>query len=194
MNGKVAALSATAAPSGARRPTAISRISLGAAAAVALSSALFGCRSREAEPAPKVADPRAVAAPSAAAAHPTAAAAPAADAPLGVADLAALAWRERAGQEAFRRARAAERQGDWAAMVARCQEALAADPSHLEASWLLAAGLSHLRRFSEVAPPLVRAVAGDPGKWARPALELPLFAPYWESGQGEAVQIGRAHV
>jgi hypothetical protein len=114
--------------------------------------------------------------------------APADDAPLGVADLAALAWRERDGKEAFRLARAAERRGDWAKMVTHCEAALAADPSHLEASWLLAAGLSHLKRFPELAAPLAVAVSGDPAKWAQPALQLSLFAPYWASGQGEALR------
>lgn len=104
--------------------------------------------------------------------------------PLGVDSLASLRWSERAGHAAFRLARAAERRGQWAQMVGHCQSALAADPSHLEASWLLAAGLVHLGRHAEVGEPLARAVAGEPGKWGAPALTLPLFAPYWESGQG----------
>lgn len=107
---------------------------------------------------------------------------------LGVESLAALRWSERAGHAAFRLARAAERRGQWAQMVAHCQSALAADPSHLEAAWLLAAGLVHLGRHPEVGAPLARAVAGEPGKWGPPALALPLFAPYWESGQGELLR------
>lgn len=149
----------------------------------------WSCRSRE------VAPPSAVAAageakPAAGAGSGEAAApvAPAADLALGVADLAGLRWRERGGQEAFERARAAERRGNWAEMVQHCQEALLVDPTHLEASWLLAAGLSHLGRFSEVAAPLLQAVAGDPMKWALPALQLPFFAKFWASGQGDGLR------
>lgn len=113
---------------------------------------------------------------------------PPAEPALGVESLAALRWSERGGHGAFRQARAAERRGQWAQMVERCQAALAADASHLEAAWLLAAGLIHLGRFAEVGEPLARAVAGEPGKWGPPALALPLFAPYWASGHGDHVR------
>jgi hypothetical protein len=158
---------------------------------VAAAVIFAGCSSRESgrERGAAGESPTGAAAPTAApAAKISPAPAPADDAPLGVADLAALAWRERDGKEAFRLARAAERRGDWATMVTHCEAALAADPSHLEASWLLAAGLSHLKRFPELAAPLAVAVAGDPAKWAQPALQLSLFAPYWASGQGEALR------
>jgi hypothetical protein len=186
MDGIAAARTASARTI-ARAGSAWPRLGLVAAAVI-----FAGCSSRESgrerggsgeAPAPASAARAAVAAPPAKISP-----APADDAPLGVADRMALAWRERGGQEAFARARAAERRGDWAKMVAHCEEALAADPSHLEASWLLAAGLSHLSRFSELAAPLARAVAGDPGKWAQPALQLSLFAPYWASGQGGALR------
>lgn len=154
--------------------------------AVALAAGLFAaCGSRRDGDSPTEKRAAAEVVPAGAAAEPSLAALPVADdAPLGVASLDALLWRERGGQEAFQKARAAERRGDWAKMVAHCQEALAADASHLEASWLLAAGLSHLGRFAEVTAPLATAIAGDPGKWGQPALELSLFAPYWASGQG----------
>lgn len=113
---------------------------------------------------------------------------PPAEPALGVAALAELAYSGRAGHAAFRRARAAERRGDWARMVEECQAALAADPSHLDASWLLAAGLAHQGRFAEVAAPLVRAVIGDPVKWARPARSLSLFAGFWKSGAGALLE------
>jgi hypothetical protein len=108
--------------------------------------------------------------------------------PLGVSDLAALSWRERSGTEAFRRARAAERRSDWSGMVGDCQTARTGDPSHLEASWLLAAGLVRLGRFPDATAPLLRAIAGDPGKWWLPALQLPLFAPFWASGSGDGLR------
>ncbi len=147
------------------------------------------CRSREAPPPSAVAATGEAKSAAGAAVSPAAApVAPAADLALGVAELVGLRWRERGGQEAFERARAAERRGDWAEMVKRCQDALLVDPSHLEASWLLAAGLSHLGRFSEVAAPLLVAVAGDPMKWALPALQLPFFARFWASGQGDGLR------
>ena len=61
--------------------------------------------------------------------------------PLGLADFTAWQWRERAGQPAFRIARKAENRDDWAGVVTACSEALAADPTHLEAAWLLAVAL-----------------------------------------------------
>ncbi len=146
---------------------------------------LAGCRSREAQP-PQGAGAAAVIPAAAAAKNPVVT--PPAELPLGFGELAAMEWRERGGQEAFRLARAAERRGDWAKMVEHCRSALTVDATHLEASWLLAAGLSHLGRFAEVSAPLLLAVAGDPAKWALPALQLPLFAPYWASGQGEGLR------
>src|SRR5688572_751714 len=60
-----------------------------------------------------------------------------ADRPLGLPALAAHRWRDRAGHAKFREARAAEAREDWPAVVIACRAALAADPTHLEASWLL---------------------------------------------------------
>lgn len=152
-------------------------------AAAALAAALLSsCSDRGAQ---SRAEPAASPPPAPAAPPPFA---PPAAVVLGVESLSALRWSERSGHAAFRLARAAERRGQWAQMVAHCQSALAADPSHLEASWLLAAGLVHLGRHAEVGEPLARAVAGEPGKWGPPALTLPLFAPYWESGQGELLR------
>lgn len=153
--------------------------------ALALS---WSCRSREAAPPSAAAAGEAKPAVGEALTAQASPVAPAADLALGVADLEGLRWRERAGQEAFERARTAERRGNWAEMVKHCQEALLADPTHLEASWLAAAGLSHLGRFSEVAAPLLLAVAGDPMKWALPALQLPFFAKFWASGQGDGLR------
>jgi hypothetical protein len=143
-----------------------------------------GCRSREAAPP----SPPAVAEESAGVVLAKAAVAPSPELPLGVADLTLLGWRERGGQAAFDRARAAERRGNWAEMVGHCADALRVDPTHLEASWLYAAGLSHLGRFAEVSAPLLAAIAGDPMKWALPALQLPLFAGFWASGQGDGLK------
>ena len=107
--------------------------------------------------------------------------------PLGVADLAGYQWRKRAGQVAFKAALKAEGK-DWAAVVASCREALAADPTHLEAAWLLAAALGHLDRTAEIVEPLSIAVAGDFGKWGQASLELPAFQAFRATPTGLAWQ------
>ena len=114
--------------------------------------------------------------------------APVAVAPLvlGLPDLDAYRWRKRGGHPAFRIAREAEARQDWPAVVATCKQALAADPSHLEASWLLAAALGRLGKHDELLAPLARAVAGDFGKWGHASLELPALAAFRATPTGEA--------
>lgn len=106
--------------------------------------------------------------------------------PLGLASVAEYGWRQRAGHAVYRTAREAEARGDWAAVVARCREALAQDPGHLEAAWLLAAALGHLGKYEELAAPLSLAVAGDFGKWGTASLELPALAAFRATSTGEA--------
>ncbi len=108
--------------------------------------------------------------------------------PLGLPDLASYAWRKRGGQSAFRAARRAENGEDWPTVVATCKQALAADPGHLEAAWLLAAGLGKLGKVDQILAPLEVAVAGDFGKWGPASLELPALAPFLATPQGEAYQ------
>jgi hypothetical protein len=105
---------------------------------------------------------------------------------LGLPELAAFGWRKRAGQPAFRLARKAEEHGDWAAVVAACDQALAADPGHLDASWLRAVGLAKLGKLDEVIAPLSRAAAGDFGKWGQASLELPGMQPFLATPVGAA--------
>ncbi|MEO7730489.1 MAG: hypothetical protein ABIY55_05915, partial [Kofleriaceae bacterium] len=81
--------------------------------------------------------------------------------PLGLPELAAYGWRKRGGQPAFRLARGSEQAGDWAAVATTCQQALAADPGHLEASWLLAVAFAKLGKPDQLLAPLARAEAGD---------------------------------
>ncbi len=106
--------------------------------------------------------------------------------PLGLPDLAAYHWRKRGGHPAFRRARAAESKGQWSEVVTLCKQALAADPSNLEASWLLAAALGRLDKHGELVAPLQRAAAGDFGKWGFASLELPAFRSFLASPLGAA--------
>ncbi len=105
---------------------------------------------------------------------------------LGMPDLASYMWRKRGGHPAFRIARTAESKNLWADVVTTCKQALAADPGHLEAAWLLAAGLGKLGKFDEVLGPLQLAAAGDFGKWGPASLELAELQPFLKTTAGEA--------
>src|SRR5690242_7440496 len=70
--------------------------------------------------------------------------------PLGLADLDAYQWRKRPGHPIFRDARTAENKDDWATAVTACTKALAADPTHLEAAWLLAVGFAKTGKLADV--------------------------------------------
>jgi len=105
---------------------------------------------------------------------------------LGLPEVAAYGWRKRGGQPAFRLAREAEARGDWAAVVAACEQALAADPVHLEASWLSAVGLAKLGKLDQVLAPLSRAAAGDFSKWGQASLELPGMQGFLATAAGAA--------
>ncbi len=109
-----------------------------------------------------------------------------ADRPLGLVDLSAYQWRQRAGHPMFREARVAEAREDWPAVVAACRAALKADPTHLEASWLLAAALGRQNKNGELLAPLHEAVAGDFAKWGNASLELPALASFRETPTGKA--------
>jgi hypothetical protein len=106
--------------------------------------------------------------------------------PLGLPDLASYAWRKRGGHPAFRIARTAESKNQWKDVVTTCKQALAADPGHLEAAWLLAAGLGRLGKADEVLGPLQIAAAGDFGKWGFASLELPELQTFLRTPIGEA--------
>ena len=105
---------------------------------------------------------------------------------LGVAELDAYLYRKRAGHAAYQAARKAEGQNDWAGVVARCTEALAADPTHLDAAWLKAAALAQQKKWDEVVEPLHHAVAADVQKYGTPAIELAPLAPWLATESGEA--------
>ena len=108
--------------------------------------------------------------------------------PLGLADLAGWQWRSRGGHPAFRVARKAEGRNDWAGVVAACSQALAADPTNLEAAWLLAVGNAKLGKLDAVTAPLQLAGAGDFGKWGLASLDQPGLQPYLATPAGQAWQ------
>src|SRR5437868_4798103 len=106
--------------------------------------------------------------------------------PLGLTGASAFGWRKGAGQPAFRDARRAEDKGNWAAVATACKKALAADPGHLEAAWLLAAAQGGLGKPDEVLEPLLVAEAGDFGKWGPASLELPELRAFLATPTGQA--------
>ena len=106
--------------------------------------------------------------------------------PLGLAALSGFAWRKRAGQPAFKAARKAENKNDWPTVVARCKEALAADPTHLEAAWLDAVALAKTQQPDGVLAPLITAGTGDFGKWALASLEQPALQAWLLTPSGAA--------
>lgn len=106
--------------------------------------------------------------------------------PLGMPDLSGYRWRKGPGQSAYKTARKAESREDWEAVVVACREALAANPDHLDAAWLLAAALGKLGKTSDLYDPLARAVAGDFGKWGAAALELPALQGFLATPIGQA--------
>jgi len=108
--------------------------------------------------------------------------------PLGLPDLEAWQWRSRGGHAAFRTARKAENRGDWAGVATACDQALAADPTNLEAAWLLAVANAKLGKLDAVSAPLQLAGAGDFGKWALASLDQPGLQPYLATPAGQAWQ------
>ncbi len=106
--------------------------------------------------------------------------------PLGVPTLDAFRWRARGGHAKFREARSAESRADWSSVVTHARAALAIDPTHAEAAWLLAAALGRLGRTDELLAPLAQAVAIDFGKWGAASLELEALAAF------RATPVGRA--
>ena len=106
--------------------------------------------------------------------------------PLGVTALADFAYRSRTGQDAFRQAREAEEQGQWAEVAKLCEAALAADPTHLDAAYLLAVARAKQEQFERVIEPLTKAVDGDFAKWGNASLAQPALQPFLATSLGQA--------
>lgn len=104
--------------------------------------------------------------------------------PLGKASLDEYGWRRGPGKEAFDRALAAEKKGDLAAVARACEAALAADPGHLEAAWMLAVARVRQGQLDQVLTPLAVAAAGDWGKWGERSLTLPVLEPFRTTAAG----------
>lgn len=106
--------------------------------------------------------------------------------PLGAPDLASFGYRSRGGQTPFRQARAAEEQGNWPAVAKLCEAALTADPSHLDAAYLLAVARAKQGDLERVLEPLSKAVAGDFAKWGNASLAQPALQSFLATSVGQA--------
>lgn len=149
----------------------------------AVALLLAGCGGTSATPPPPHRDDAAIAHPDAQTAQTVTPARP-----LGLPDLEAWQWRSRGGHPAFRAARKAEARNDWSGVITACNEALAADPTNLEAAWLLAVADAKLGKLDAVTAPLQLAGAGDFGKWALASLDQPGLQPYLATPAGQAWQ------
>ena len=105
---------------------------------------------------------------------------------LGMSAVDGFAYRKRAGQAAFKQARDAEARGDWAAVATSCEAALAADPAHLDAAYLLAVARAKTNQLERVLDPLTRAVAGDFAKWGQASLDQPALQQFLATPTGDA--------
>ncbi len=105
--------------------------------------------------------------------------------PLGRASLDEFGWRRGPGRDAFARALAAEKKGDVPAVAREAAAALAADPGHLEAAWLVAVARGRLGELDGVLAPLEIAAAGDWAKWGERSLELAALAGFRDTPVGQ---------
>ncbi len=106
--------------------------------------------------------------------------------PLGGGRLADFDWRRGPGRAAFARALVAEKAGDLAGVAREASAALAADPGHLEAAWLVAVARARLGELDGVLAPLEIAAAGDWPKWGERSLDLAALAGFRATPAGRA--------
>ena len=105
--------------------------------------------------------------------------------PMGRASLDEYSWRRGPGREAFARALAAEKKGDMRGVEREAGAALAADPGHLEAAWLVAVARANLGELEGVLEPLHVACTGDWAKWGERSLVLPALAAFRDTPAGQ---------
>jgi hypothetical protein len=105
---------------------------------------------------------------------------------FGMTTLDGFAYRKRPGHEAFRQARQAEAKGDWAAVATACEQALAIDADHLDASYLLAVARAKQNQLESILPALSKAVSADFGKWGQASLDQPALQKFLATPTGQA--------
>jgi hypothetical protein len=106
--------------------------------------------------------------------------------PLGKRELTGYAYSLGPARAAYKRAREAEKAGDWAAAESSSRKALRLDPGHLAAHWTLAMALAGQGKHKEVAEPLSKAVAGDFMRWGERSLRAPALAEFLTTPYGAA--------
>ena len=144
--------------------------------------AAAACGDDKKEPGPKPPEPAIAAAATPSAAEPL-------DLPsLGVTRPTDLAYEAGKGARAFGRARAAARKQDWSQVRTACEEAIAADPLHLEAHRMLAGALAQQGEYEEALDQLAIALAGDFGRWGGAALKDPDLEPIASSPLGSRLE------
>jgi hypothetical protein len=108
--------------------------------------------------------------------------------PLGLPSVESFSYATGPGQKHLRKALAARDRGDWRAVRAACEEAIVADPAHLEAHRLLASALASLGEERGVARHLHIAVAGDTMRYGTGWEKDPALAAYLAGPRGARVR------
>lgn len=86
---------------------------------------------------------------------------------IGVASLKEFNYVWGKGSKSYRQALKAKKAKDWPAALNACQEALTADPSHLDAHRLIASAMAQTGAKGGIAKHLSRALAADWLAWGR---------------------------
>lgn len=105
--------------------------------------------------------------------------------PLGLETAAAFGYSRGPGEAAYRRAARAAAAGRWPAVEKAARQALAADPRHLAARWLLGEALAARGENAGALESLLAAVAGDPADFGFRDLAGDHLAGFITSGAGE---------
>lgn len=152
------------------------------AALLVVGLAAAACGDGKKEPSPKPADPTVGSSVPATATEPV-------DLPsLGVTRPIDLAYEGGKGARAFGRAQAAVKKQDWTQVRTACEEAIVADPLHLDAHRLLASALAQQGKYEEAVDELAVALAGDFGRWGGTVLTDPDLEPIASSPLGSRLQ------
>lgn len=129
-------------------------------------------------------DPPAPAKQDGASAHPTVA--PLVVPALGVDRPTRFDYTDGDGEKDYQRAIGAYKKKDWAGVRASCEKALAADPSHLDAHWLLAGALAQTGDLAGAVDHVVTVVAADDVRFGA-VLDTPDLAPLMASTYGKPI-------
>jgi hypothetical protein len=105
---------------------------------------------------------------------------------FGLTSVDGFAYRTRAGHDAFKQARDVSLKGDWAGAARLCEQALEADPDHLDAAYLLAVARAKTNQLESILPPLTKAVSADFGKWGQASLDQPALQKFLGTPSGQA--------